>query len=304
MLQLNNITKDYISGDTVVNALKGISISFREHEFVSILGQSGCGKTTMLNIIGGIDRYSDGDLIIGGRSTKEFKDKDWDSYRNHKIGFIFQSYNLIPHQTVLSNVELALTLSGVSKTERRKRAVEALEMVGLGDQINKKPNQMSGGQMQRVAIARALVNDPDIILADERIRFLCNSEYADIFSLLTSNMSFYDINGCHICIHPNYASIFADEYNTFSKAVSDCAIQKKFGIDTTILNGKILVDNVFANLLHLNNNYTFETLKNSFTSSVSAVLIASGPSLDSSIETIKRMKGHFFLLCVDSALPT
>lgn len=167
MLQLNNITKDYISGDTVVNALKGISISFREHEFVSILGQSGCGKTTMLNIIGGLDRYTDGDLIIGGRSTKEFKDKDWDSYRNHKIGFIFQSYNLIPHQTVLSNVELALTLSGVSKTERRKRAVEALEMVGLGDQINKKPNQMSGGQMQRVAIARALVNDPDIILADE-----------------------------------------------------------------------------------------------------------------------------------------
>lgn len=167
MLQLNNITKDYISGDTVVKALKGISISFREHEFVSILGQSGCGKTTMLNIIGGLDRYTDGDLIIGGRSTKEFKDKDWDSYRNHKIGFIFQSYNLIPHQTVLSNVELALTLSGVSKTERRKRAVEALEMVGLGDQINKKPNQMSGGQMQRVAIARALVNDPDIILADE-----------------------------------------------------------------------------------------------------------------------------------------
>lgn len=167
MLQLNNITKDYISGDTVVKALKGISISFREHEFVSILGQSGCGKTTMLNIIGGLDRYTDGDLIIGGRSTKEFKDKDWDSYRNHKIGFIFQSYNLIPHQTVLSNVELALTLSGVSKTERRKRAVEALEMVGLGDQINKKPNQMSGGQMQRVAIARALVNNPDIILADE-----------------------------------------------------------------------------------------------------------------------------------------
>lgn len=146
--------------------------------------------------------------------------------------------------------------------------------------------------------------DADIILADERIRFLCNSEYADIFSLLISNMSFYDINGCHICIHPNYASIFADEYNTFNKAVSDCAIQKKFGIDTTILNGKILVDNVFANLLHLNNNYTIETLKNSFTSSVSAVLIASGPSLDSSIETIKRMKGHFFLLCVDSALPT
>lgn len=184
MLQLNNITKDYISGDTVVNALKGISISFREHEFVSILGQSGCGKTTMLNIIGGLDRYTDGDLIIGGRSTKEFKDKDWDSYRNHKIGFIFQSYNLIPHQTVLSNVELALTLSGVSKTERRKRAVEALEMVGLGDQINKKPNQMSGGQMQRVAIARALVNDPDIILADEPTGALDSETSVQVMDIL------------------------------------------------------------------------------------------------------------------------
>lgn len=184
MLQLNNITKDYISGDTVVNALKGISISFREHEFVSILGQSGCGKTTMLNIIGGLDRYTDGDLIIGGRSTKEFKDKDWDSYRNHKIGFIFQSYNLIPHQTVLSNGELALTLSGVSKTERRKRAVEALEMVGLGDQINKKPNQMSGGQMQRVAIARALVNDPDIILADEPTGALDSETSVQVMDIL------------------------------------------------------------------------------------------------------------------------
>lgn len=184
MLQLNNITKDYISGDTVVNALKGISISFREHEFVSILGKSGCGKTTMLNIIGGLDRYTDGDLIIGGRSTKEFKDKDWDSYRNHKIGFIFQSYNLIPHQTVLSNVELALTLSGVSKTERRKRAVEALEMVGLGDQINKKPNQMSGGQMQRVAIARALVNDPDIILADEPTGALDSETSVQVMDIL------------------------------------------------------------------------------------------------------------------------
>ena len=184
MLQLNNITKDYISGDTVVNALKGISISFREHEFVSILGQSGCGKTTMLNIIGGLDRYTDGDLFLGGRSTKEFKDKDWDSYRNHKIGFIFQSYNLIPHQTVLSNVELALTLSGVSKTERRKRAVEALEMVGLGDQINKKPNQMSGGQMQRVAIARALVNDPDIILADEPTGALDSETSVQVMDIL------------------------------------------------------------------------------------------------------------------------
>lgn len=184
MLQLKNIVKNYVSGDTTVQALKGVSIAFRENEFVSILGQSGCGKTTMLNIIGGLDRYTEGDLIIGGRSTKEFKDRDWDSYRNHKIGFIFQSYNLIPHQSVLSNVELALTLSGVSKSERKKRAIEALEKVGLGDQIYKKPNQMSGGQMQRVAIARALVNDPDIILADEPTGALDSETSVQIMNIL------------------------------------------------------------------------------------------------------------------------
>ena len=167
MLSLKNIIKDYPVGDGVVHALKGVDVEFRKNEFVAILGQSGCGKTTLLNIIGGLDRYTSGDLIINGRSTKEFKDRDWDAYRNHSIGFVFQNYNLIPHQTVLSNVELALTLSGVPKSERRKRAVEALEKVGLGDQLKKKPNQMSGGQMQRVAIARALVNDPAVILADE-----------------------------------------------------------------------------------------------------------------------------------------
>ncbi len=167
MLEIRNIVKDYKTGSEVVHALKGVSISFRESELVSVLGQSGCGKTTLLNIIGGLDQYTSGDLIINGQSTKKYKSADWDTYRNHSIGFIFQSYNLIPHQTVLSNVELALTLSGVSKSERRKRAKEALEKVGLGDQLNKKPNQMSGGQMQRVAIARALVNDPDILLADE-----------------------------------------------------------------------------------------------------------------------------------------
>ena len=167
MLQLKKIVKDYQTGDEVVKALKGISINFRKNEFVSVLGQSGCGKTTLLNIIGGLDQYTSGDLVINGRSTKEFKARDWDSYRNNSIGFVFQSYNLIPHQTVLANVELALTLSGVSKSERRKRAKEVLEKVGLGDQIYKKPNQMSGGQMQRVAIARALINDPDILLADE-----------------------------------------------------------------------------------------------------------------------------------------
>lgn len=167
MLELKNIKKDYAAGSDTVHALKGISLSFRESEFVSILGPSGCGKTTMLNIIGGLDGYTDGDLVINGRSTKDFKDRDWDSYRNHSIGFVFQSYNLIPHQTVLQNVELALSLSGVSKTERKKRAKAALEEVGLGDQLAKKPSEMSGGQMQRVAIARALVNNPDIILADE-----------------------------------------------------------------------------------------------------------------------------------------
>ena len=167
MLSLREIVKTYVSGDTAVHALRGVSIDFRENEFVSILGPSGCGKTTLLNVIGGLDRYDSGDLVINGRSTKEYSDADWDTYRNHSVGFVFQSYNLITHQTVLSNVELALTLSGVSREERRRRAIEALEQVGLGDQIYKKPNQMSGGQMQRVAIARALVNDPDILLADE-----------------------------------------------------------------------------------------------------------------------------------------
>ena len=184
MLQLKNIVKDYVSGDTTVQALKGIDITFRDSEFVSILGQSGCGKTTLLNIIGGLDQYTSGDLIINGRSTTKYKDSDWDTYRNHTIGFVFQSYNLIPHQSVLSNVELALTLSGVSKAERRKRAIEVLEKVGLGDQIHKKPNQMSGGQMQRVAIARALVNNPDILLADEPTGALDSATSIQIMELL------------------------------------------------------------------------------------------------------------------------
>ena len=184
MLELINIKKDYETGDTKVAALKGINLRFRDCEFVSILGQSGCGKTTMLNIIGGLDKYTSGDLRINGVSTKDYKDRDWDAYRNNSIGFVFQSYNLIPHQTVLSNVELALTLSGVSKAERRKRAVEALEKVGLGEQIHKKPNQMSGGQMQRVAIARALVNNPDILLADEPTGALDTETSVQIMELL------------------------------------------------------------------------------------------------------------------------
>ena len=184
MLRLENITKEYVTGDSKVEALKGITLQFRKNEFVSILGQSGCGKTTLLNLIGGLDRYTTGDLVINGKSTKEFKDKDWDAYRNHSVGFVFQSYNLIPHQTVLANVELALTLSGVSKTERRKKAIKALEAVGLGEQINKKPNQLSGGQMQRVAIARALVNDPEIILADEPTGALDTKTSVQIMEIL------------------------------------------------------------------------------------------------------------------------
>ena len=186
MLSLKNITKDYGEKDMTVRALDSVSIDFRDREFVSILGASGCGKTTLLNIIGGLDRYTSGDLSIDGVSTKEYRDRDWDAYRNHKIGFVFQSYNLIPHQTVLANVELALTLSGVSGAERKKRAEEALRKVGLGNQLHKKPNQMSGGQMQRVAIARALVNDPDILLADEPTGALDSETGVQIMELLRS----------------------------------------------------------------------------------------------------------------------
>ena len=184
MLKLSNITKQYTLGGNTIDALRGVDLEFQENEFVSILGPSGCGKTTTLNIIGGLDRYTAGDLIINGRSTRDYKDADWDAYRNHSIGFVFQSYNLIPHQTVLANVELALTLAGVSRSERRRRAIEALERVGLGDQLNKVPSQMSGGQMQRVAIARALINDPDILLADEPTGALDSETSVQVMELL------------------------------------------------------------------------------------------------------------------------
>ncbi len=184
MLKLSNIVKTYDMANKPVQALKGVSIAFRPSEFVAILGQSGCGKTTLLNIIGGLDRYSSGDLIIRGKSTKQFKDRDWDTYRNHSVGFVFQSYNLIPHQSIRANVELALTLSGVKKAERRRRATEALTQVGLGDQVHKKPNQLSGGQMQRVAIARALVNDPEILLADEPTGALDSETSLQVMDLL------------------------------------------------------------------------------------------------------------------------
>ena len=184
MLQLKHIAKTYDAGSVQVKALQEINIDFRPCEFVSILGPSGCGKTTLLNLIGGLDRYSEGDLIINGRSTKQFSNADWDTYRNHRVGFVFQNYNLIPHQTVLANVELALTLSGVPHAERRRRAIEALEKVGLADQIRRKPNQLSGGQMQRVAIARAIVNDPEILLADEPTGALDSAISLQVMELL------------------------------------------------------------------------------------------------------------------------
>ena len=208
MLELKNVTKVYKTVGLTQKALDKVSIKFRDNEFVSILGQSGSGKTTMLNIIGGLDRYTSGDLIINGISTKKYKDKNWDTYRNHKVGFVFQSYNLISHQTALSNVELALTLSGVGKKERRKRAIDALKKVGLKDHIHKKPSEMSGGQMQRVAIARALVNNPDILLADEPTGALDSKTSVQIMDLLK------EIAKDRLVIMVTHNPELADKYST------------------------------------------------------------------------------------------
>ena len=208
MLRLDNIVKDYDVAGGKVHALKGVSLAFRSSEFVSVLGASGCGKTTLLNIIGGLDKYTSGDLVINGRSTRLFKDKDWDVYRNHRVGFVFQSYNLIPHQTVLGNVELALTIAGISKAERKKRAAAALEKVGLGDQLNKRPNQLSGGQCQRVAIARALVNDPEILLADEPTGALDSVTSIQIMDLMK------EIAGERLVIMVTHNPELAEKYST------------------------------------------------------------------------------------------
>ena len=208
MLKLINIVKDYAAAGNTVHALRGVSVNFRESEFVSILGPSGCGKTTLLNIIGGLDKYTSGDLVINGKSTRSFSDRDWDVYRNHRIGFVFQSYNLIPHQTVLGNVELALTIAGVSKAERRRRAAEALEKVGLGDQLDKRPNQLSGGQCQRVAIARALVNDPEILLADEPTGALDSATSVQIMDLMKQ------IAGERLVIMVTHNPELAEKYST------------------------------------------------------------------------------------------
>ncbi|MDE7453396.1 MAG: ABC transporter ATP-binding protein, partial [Clostridia bacterium] len=208
MLTLLDIKKEYKTAGETVHALKGVSLCFRKNEFVSILGASGCGKTTLLNIIGGLDKYTTGDLLINGKSTKQYKDRDWDTYRNHSIGFIFQSYHLIPHQTILQNVELALMIAGVSKEERRRRAIEALEKVGLGDKIKCKPNQLSGGQAQRVAIARALINDPEIVLADEPTGALDSKTSVQIMDLLK------EISKDRLVIMVTHNPELAEQYST------------------------------------------------------------------------------------------
>ena len=215
MLTLKNVKKDYPSGENVVRALRGVTLSFRRNEFVSVLGASGCGKTTLLNIIGGLDRYTDGELIIGGVSTKDYTDRDWDIYRNHRVGFVFQSYNLIPHQSVLENVEIALTIAGVAKSERRKRAMETLEKVGLGEELNKRPNQLSGGQMQRVAIARALVNNPEILLADEPTGALDSETSVQIMDLIR------EIAGERLVIMVTHNPELAEQYSTRIVRLSD-----------------------------------------------------------------------------------
>lgn len=295
MLKLKKIKKDYISGDTKVEALKGINIEFRESEFVSILGQSGCGKTTLLNIIGGLDRYTSGDLIINGKSTKEFKDRDWDAYRNYSIGFVFQNYNLISHQTILSNVELALTLSGVSKEERKKKAIKALEDVGLKEQIHKKPNQLSGGQMQRVAIARALVNNPDIILADEPTGALDTKTSVQIMEILK------EISKNKLIIMVTHNPELAEKYSTRVIKILDGVITDDTNPFTTqdikkekkAKSGKTSMNFLTALSLSLNNLMTKKgrTLLTSFAGSIGIIGIALIMSLSNGVEQyIKKVE--------------
>lgn len=277
MLQCKNIMKDYVSGDEIVHALKGVSLSFREHEFVSILGQSGCGKTTFLNIICGLDHYTSGDLIINGKSTKDYSDKDWDTYRNHQVGFVFQSYNLIMHQSVLSNVELALTLTGVNKEERRKRAIEALNKVGLSDQIHKKPTQMSGGQMQRVAIARAIVNNPDIILADEPTGALDSATSVQIMEILK------EISKDKLVIMVTHNPQLADEYSSRIIRLKDGTLvsdsnpfnEQEMNVDTRVLKRPDMSFKMACSL-SLNNLMTKKarTFLTSFAGSIGIIGIA------------------------------
>ena len=291
MLELKNITKDYVSGDSTVQALKGISIEFRKSEFVSILGQSGCGKTTLLNIIGGLDRYTSGDLVINGKSTKKFKDKDWDAYRNYSVGFVFQNYNLIPHQTVLSNVELALTISGVSREERKERAIKALEDVGLKEQIHKKPNQLSGGQMQRVAIARALVNNPDIILADEPTGALDTKTSVQIMEILK------EISKDKLIVMVTHNPELAEKYSTRIVRILDGVItddskpfteeDREKEKDAKAKDGRTAMKFFTALRLSLNNLMTKKgrTLLTSFAGSIGIIGIALILSISNGVQS-------------------
>lgn len=288
MLELKNITKEYRTGDQVVQALKGINLKFRSNEFVSILGQSGSGKTTLLNIIGGLDRYTEGDLLINDRSTKEYKDRDWDTYRNHSVGFIFQSYNLIPHQSVLSNVELALTLSGVSKDERRERAREVLEKVGLKDHVTKRPSQLSGGQMQRVAIARALINDPEILLADEPTGALDSETSLQIMALLQ------EIAADRLVIMVTHNPQLAEDYSTRiikvldGEIINDSNPASEIEIrDSKILkNDKTFMSFFTALSLSFNNLLTKKgrTLLTAFAGSIGIIGIALIMSLSNGVQ--------------------
>ena len=291
MLELKNITKNYISGDSTVQALKEINIEFRKSEFVSILGQSGCGKTTLLNIIGGLDRYTSGDLVINGKSTKKFKDKDWDAYRNYSVGFVFQNYNLIPHQTILSNVELALTISGVSREERRERAIKALEDVGLKEQIHKKPNQLSGGQMQRVAIARALVNNPDIILADEPTGALDTKTSVQIMEILKK------ISKDKLIVMVTHNPELAEKYSTRIVRILDGVItddskpftkeDKENEKDVKAKDGRTSMKFFTALRLSLNNLMTKKgrTLLTSFAGSIGIIGIALILSISNGVQS-------------------
>lgn len=307
MLVLKNIVKDYVTGDTTVRALKGININFRENEFVAILGPSGCGKTTMLNIIGGLDRYTSGDLKINGKSTKDFEDSDWDTYRNHSIGFVFQSYNLIPHQTVLSNVELALTLSGVSKKERRKRAMEALKKVGLENHMFKRPNQMSGGQMQRVAIARALINDPDILLADEPTGALDSETSVQIMELLKEISK--DKLIIMVTHNPDLAYSYAnriikcldgevvDDSNKFEPTKEDYEKEKELSVKEN-KKGKASMSLISAFSLSINNLRTKKarTFLTSFAGSIGIIGIALVLALSNGIQSyIDRVQEDMLL---------
>ena len=280
MLQIRNICKEYRTGSLVQKALDGVSLNLRDNEFVAILGPSGSGKTTLLNIVGGLDRYDSGDLIINGISTKKYKDRDWDSYRNHTIGFVFQSYNLIPHQTILANVELALTISGIGKGERRKRAQEALDQVGLGEQVHKKPNQLSGGQMQRVAIARALVNDPDILLADEPTGALDSETSVQVMELLK------EVAQDRLVVMVTHNPELAQEYATRIVNLKDGKIRSDsdpFEVDETLMEepehknmGKASMSFLTALSLSFNNLRTKKarTLLTSFAGSIGIIGIA------------------------------